>query len=143
MNDRRPTVTRRAPLRSLEQDVLTAHVVLGAVLAGRTTDAHVARAFRRAAESARTAVWGAICPPCGEQLGARVWVTYKGVAYRVRQATAEMLPGARAYCTEHCAVASILREGYSFVADARRVACPRCGSLKPWDCQCVREGRRS
>ncbi len=121
MNDRRATVTRRAPLRSLEQDVLTAHLVLRVALSGRVTEAHLARAFQRAAESARTRVWGAICPVCGEQLPespkGRVWITHNGIAYRVRRSTAEERPGGRAYCTERCAVRAILREGYSFVVD--------------------------
>ncbi len=123
MNERRVVAVKRTPLRSAELETLIAHTVLGAGLSGRTTPDHVARAFRRAAQACRTHVWGAICPVCGEALparpGLRVWVTYKGTAYRVKTTTASILAGTRVYCSEHCAVSSILRDGYSFVAEPR------------------------
>lgn len=102
MSERRGFVRR--PVRSLESDVLTLHVVLGAALSGRTTPAHAWRAARRAHESARAILWPDSCPSCGEPIAAR-WIVWQGRA--LPAAPADRAGWARSYCSRGCAEAAI------------------------------------
>lgn len=117
MNERRTTVAERTPARDLADAILNAHTVIGAALVGRTTGEHVKRAARRLHQAARVAVFGPICPVCGRPLAARVWVTYRGVAYP--SGLSNPLAAERAYCREHCAVKALLQEGWPFIVEPR------------------------
>ena len=112
--DRRTLAVDRALARSLEQDVLTAHLVITSALNGRTSPDHAARATRRAAATAIRVLYGDSCPACQRNLPARRWIVFKGFPYEV--AEAHVLARGRAYCSEHCAVVALLREGWDFLA---------------------------